>query len=98
MAQLFTTLGPKNVDDLGMILPHEHIFVDLRTCDQPGYGEAQAEDVIAMMAPEIEKIKALGGHSIGRMHAGGGGAAGRYGQGCFRSNRFPDNRTHRHLS
>ena len=60
MAQLFTTLGPKNADALGMILPHEHIFVDLRTWDQPGYGEAEADDVIAMMAPEIEKIKALG--------------------------------------
>lgn len=60
MAQLFTTLGPKNADDLGMILPHEHIFVDLRTWDQPGYAEAEADDVIALMAPEVEKIKALG--------------------------------------
>ena len=24
-------------DELGMILPHEHIFVDLRTWDQPYY-------------------------------------------------------------
>lgn len=60
MAQLITTLGPKNADELGMILPHEHVFVDLRTWDQPGYGEAQSDDVVAMMAPEIEKIKALG--------------------------------------
>lgn len=60
MPQLITTLGPKNADDLGLILPHEHIFVDLRTCDQPGYGVADAADVIAMMAPEIEKAKAAG--------------------------------------
>ena len=26
MAQLITTLGPKNADELGMILPHEHVF------------------------------------------------------------------------
>ena len=60
MAQLRTTLGPKNADELGMILPHEHIFVDLRTWDKPGYGEAEAADVIALMAPEIKKIQALG--------------------------------------
>jgi phosphotriesterase-related protein len=60
MAQLITTLGPKNADELGMILPHEHIFVDLRTWDKPGYGEAEAADVIALMAPEIRKIQDLG--------------------------------------
>jgi predicted metal-dependent phosphotriesterase family hydrolase len=29
MAKLFTTLGAKTFDELGLILPHEHIFVDL---------------------------------------------------------------------
>ena len=43
-----------------MILPHEHVFVDLRTPDQPGYAQAEAADVVRLMAPEIEKIKALG--------------------------------------
>lgn len=28
---LFTTLGPLGADQLGMILPHEHVYVDLRT-------------------------------------------------------------------
>ena len=60
MTQLYTTLGPKNADELGIILPHEHIFVDLRTPDVPGQGEADAADVIAMMAPEVEKAKAVG--------------------------------------
>jgi phosphotriesterase-related protein len=60
MAQLFTTLGPRRADELGPILPHEHVFVDLRTWDKPGYAEADAADVIALMAPEIERIKALG--------------------------------------
>ena len=31
MLHLITTLGPKRADELGMILPHEHVFVDLRT-------------------------------------------------------------------
>ncbi len=53
MKLLHTTLGPKRADELGMILPHEHIFVDLRTPDQPGYGEAEAADVVRLMAPEV---------------------------------------------
>jgi phosphotriesterase-related protein len=60
MAKLITTLGPKSDAELGMILPHEHIFVDLRTWNQPGYGQADPDDVIQLMAPEIEKAKALG--------------------------------------
>ena len=60
MAQLITTLGPKHAGDLGMILPHEHVFVDLRTPDQPGYAEAETDDVIRLMAPEIHKAQALG--------------------------------------
>ena len=60
MPQLITTLGPRQADELGLILPHEHIFVDLRTWDQPGYGEGKPEDVIALMGPEVEKARAVG--------------------------------------
>lgn len=60
MDRLHTTLGALTRDRLGMILPHEHVFVDLRTPDQPGYAQADAADVVALMAPEIERIKALG--------------------------------------
>jgi phosphotriesterase-related protein len=65
MSKLITTLGPKSADELGMILPHEHVFVDLRTWDQPGYGQADPADVIKLMAPEIEKAKAVGVTAIG---------------------------------
>ncbi len=57
---LVTTLGHLSADQLGMILPHEHVFVDLRTCDKPGYAEAYAADVVNLMAPEIEKARAAG--------------------------------------
>ena len=60
MPKLITTLGEKSKDELGMILPHEHLFVDLRTYEAEGFGEAKADDVVAKMKPEIEKIKALG--------------------------------------
>ncbi len=60
MPNLITTLGPKRADELGMILPHEHVFVDLRTCDQPGYAQAEAKDVIALMGPELTAARAVG--------------------------------------
>jgi phosphotriesterase-related protein len=64
MAQLITTLGPKHEDELGLILPHEHVFVDLRTWDKPGYAQADAADVVRLMAPEIERLKAAGGTAL----------------------------------
>lgn len=58
--RLITSLGPREADSLGLILPHEHVFVDLRTPDQPGHGQAEPDEVLALMAPELEKIKQLG--------------------------------------
>ena len=55
-----TTLGPRQLDELGLILPHEHIFVDLRTWDAPGYAEADPNDVIRLMAPEIRRAQDAG--------------------------------------
>lgn len=60
MKHLITTLGLRTADELGLILPHEHIFVDLRAPDQPGQGEAGVQDVIRLMAPEIERARAVG--------------------------------------
>jgi phosphotriesterase-related protein len=60
MPSLITTFGPKRADELGMILPHEHVFVDLRTYNQPGYAQAAAADVIALMAPELTAARAVG--------------------------------------
>jgi phosphotriesterase-related protein len=60
MPNLITTLGPIAADDMGTILPHEHVFVDLRTWDQPGYGEADADDVVRLMVPEIDRARSAG--------------------------------------
>lgn len=71
--QLHTTLGPKKRDELGLILPHEHVFVDLRTPDKPGYAEADTDDVVRLMAPEIEAIKAQGVTALIECSTGGVG-------------------------
>ena len=60
MTTLTTTLGPRTSADLGLILAHEHIFVDFRPPDHPSHGVADAADVVALMAPEIEKAQAQG--------------------------------------
>ena len=60
MTGIITTLGLYNNTELGSILPHEHIFVDLRTWDTSGYAEAEVEDVIRLMAPEINKAQKIG--------------------------------------
>ena len=73
MKQLWTTLGPLREDQLGMILPHEHVFVDLRTPDQPGYAEAETEAVVTLMAPQIEAIKAQGITALVECTTGGVG-------------------------
>ncbi len=60
MAKLVTTLGPKTANELGLILPHEHIFVEFRPPDHPDHAVAEVADVVALMAPEVKKVQALG--------------------------------------
>jgi phosphotriesterase-related protein len=50
-----TVLGPKNVDELGLILAHEHLFTDLRTPDAPGQGEGDPDDVVRVMGPYLDE-------------------------------------------
>jgi phosphotriesterase-related protein len=89
MAQLFTTLGPRSKDQLGMILPHEHVFVDLRTPDQPGYAQAEAADVVALMTPQIERIKALGVTALVECSTGGVGRRADLDLAVSRATGFP---------
>lgn len=71
MKRLLTTLGAYERHELGLILPHEHVFVDLRTPDQPGYGKADPADVVRLMAPQIEAIKAQGVTALVECSTGG---------------------------
>lgn len=73
MKRLFTTLGPLLREELGLILPHEHVFVDLRTPDQPGYAQADADDVVRLMAPQIDAIKRQGVTALVECSTGGVG-------------------------
>jgi phosphotriesterase-related protein len=89
MKQLFTTLGPLRKEQLGLILPHEHVFVDLRTPDQPGYAQAEAADVVALMAPQIEAIKAQGVTALVECSTGGVGRRADMDLAVSRATGFP---------
>jgi phosphotriesterase-related protein len=54
VAYLQGVLGQIDVDELGLILPHEHLLTDLRTPDQPGQGEADPADVVRVMGPYLD--------------------------------------------
>ena len=60
VASLITTLGPRTAAELGPILPHEHVFVDLRTWQQPGYGEADTAEVVEVMSPYLRDVQQQG--------------------------------------
>jgi hypothetical protein len=55
MARITTTLGFKCPFELGSILPHERIVVDLMIWDTPGHTQADVEEVIQLMVQEIKK-------------------------------------------
>jgi len=55
-----TTQGPVAAEALGVILPHEHIFTDLRGPTTPGYGQADAADVVRVMAPLLAEARQKG--------------------------------------
>lgn len=58
--ELVTTLGPKGRGELGVILPHEHVFLDFRTWESPGHGAAETEEVVRRVAPEISRARTAG--------------------------------------
>jgi len=55
-----TTQGPVLAEGLGIVLPHEHIFTDLRGPTTPGYGQADAADVVRVMAPLLSDARDKG--------------------------------------
>jgi phosphotriesterase-related protein len=60
MPILQTLKGPVSTDSLGLMLPHEHLFVDLRGPIAPNYGEAEPEAVAHLMKPYLDAIEAAG--------------------------------------
>jgi phosphotriesterase-related protein len=57
---LMTTAGPIRQSAAGLVLPHEHLFTDLRGPDSAGYGEGDTSDVVRVMKPHLEEAMKAG--------------------------------------
>lgn len=57
---LITTRGPIERAAAGLILPHEHIFTDLRGPEAKGYGEADPAEVMRVMKPLLAEARDAG--------------------------------------
>ncbi len=60
VGQLITTLGPVGLAESGVMLPHEHVFTDLRTPGEEGHGQADIDAVLPVMVPELRAAQASG--------------------------------------
>lgn len=57
---LHTIKGPIEIDALGLILPHEHLFTDLRGPRAAGYARAEPPDVVRVVRPFLAEAAAAG--------------------------------------
>jgi phosphotriesterase-related protein len=57
---LHTTLGERRREELGLILPHEHVFVDLGGPDSRAYEDADPAAVVEVMTPYLEEARDAG--------------------------------------
>ena len=61
MAKRIHTLnGSVEIDSLGLILPHEHLFTDLRGPHVPGYAEGEPAAVVQVVEPFLAEASAAG--------------------------------------
>lgn len=60
MAVLQTLKGPVDTATLGLMLPHEHLFVDLRGPFAPHYAEANPTDVEKVIKPYLDAAQVAG--------------------------------------
>ena len=61
MAQTTHTVkGPVEARSLGLILPHEHLFTDLRGPHVPGYAEGEPDTVVQVVEPFLAEAAAAG--------------------------------------
>lgn len=59
-----TVIGKIHPEKLGVTLPHEHLFTDLRGPQVPNYAMADPEKVVSVMKPYMDEILDLGVSAI----------------------------------
>jgi len=56
----YTVKGPIPVETIGLVLPHEHLFTDLRGPAVPDYAQCDPEDVVRVLSPNLAAARAAG--------------------------------------
>ena len=57
---IHTIKDPIQIDSLGLILPHEHLFTDLRGPRVPDYAEGEPSEVVKVVKPFLAEAAAAG--------------------------------------
>jgi phosphotriesterase-related protein len=70
---LMTVKGPVKVEEFGLVLPHEHLFTDLRGPHHPGYAQGDPDKVIEIMQPNLEAAARAGVSALVECTPGGVG-------------------------
>ncbi|NIZ90268.1 phosphotriesterase family protein [Kineococcus rubinsiae] len=58
--RLHTTLGPLRAQDVGLVLPHEHLLVDFRPAGSPGFAQADPVEFASVVEPLLAGAAAAG--------------------------------------
>ena len=58
--RIHTVKGAVETDSLGLILPHEHLFTDLRGPHIPDYAQGEASAVVQVVGPHLADAAAVG--------------------------------------
>jgi phosphotriesterase-related protein len=61
---LHTITGTIDTNSLGLILPHEHLFTDLRGPHIPEYAQAEVSDVLRVVGPYLAEAAAAGATAL----------------------------------
>lgn len=73
MEILRTVKGDVGLDQLGLILPHEHLFTDLDGPDRPGYAVGNPDEVAQVIIPFLADAKRAGVTALVECSTGGVG-------------------------
>lgn len=57
---LHTTAGPLRAQEVGLVLPHEHLLVDFRPATTPGFAQADPAEFAALAEPLLAEAAAAG--------------------------------------
>ena len=57
--RIHTIKGAVEPERLGLVLPHEHLFTDLRGPSVPGYAQGDEDAVLKLLKPHLDEASAL---------------------------------------